>query len=331
MRRVERRAMDRTGTPSQTLMERAAAHVADAALPYLRGGGALLVACGTGNNGGDGLAAARLLLSRLPALRATVWRLAGEPTAEAAAQWEKLKPFAGRVTIVQPGEPLAVPAGAALVIDALFGTGLNRPLAGAARAMVEAVNASGLPVVAVDIPSGLSGETGFAPEAEEESPVVRADVTVTFHRPKPGLFLGDGPDYCGRVAVADIGIPPAWDDAGGMAMLAPATRCLRRAGTTPIRAPTGRVLACAGSRGMAGGRGRVRHGGAARGRGTGHRRLPRRGGGDGAGTVPLRHLPAPARNGRGRRVARLTEALDKADALVAGCGLGREALAARAD
>lgn len=328
MRRVERRVMDKTGTPSQTLMERAAAHVADAALPYLRGGGTLLVACGTGNNGGDGLAATRLLLSRLPALRATVWRLAGEPTAETAAQWEKLKPFAGRVTTVKPGEPLAAPAGAALAIDALFGTGLNRPLTGAARAMVQAVNASGLPVVAVDIPSGLSGETGFAPEAEEESPVVRADVTVTFHRHKPGLFLGDGPDYCGRVAVADIGIPSAWDDAGGMALLAPGDALLTPRRHNTHKGTYGRVLALAGSRGMAG---------AAAVCATAALRA-------GAGLVTVACpdtvvptvqalcpcatcLPLPETD-VDAAWARLTEVLEKADALIAGCGLGREALAA---
>jgi len=92
--------------------------------------------------------------------------------------------------------------GADLVLDAVFGTGLNRAPEGRFAEWIEAINASGLRVVAVDVPSGLDSDTGVA-----YSPCVRADVTVTFTLPKAGLLTGDGPRVCGDISVADIGIP----------------------------------------------------------------------------------------------------------------------------
>ena len=93
MKRVERRMMDATGTASLTLMERASAHVATVAAPYLEAGGRLLLLCGLGNNAGDGLAAARLLMRRMPRLKTIIWKLTGTPSAETAAQWEQLSAY----------------------------------------------------------------------------------------------------------------------------------------------------------------------------------------------------------------------------------------------
>jgi hydroxyethylthiazole kinase-like uncharacterized protein yjeF len=104
----------------------------------------------------------------------------------------------------EPVEPLtpATVQGADLIIDALFGAGLSRPLEGMAAEVVAAINASGTPVVAVDVPSGLDGNTG-----RNEGPVVQADCTVTFLRLKPGHLLQPGRGLCGEVRLADIGIP----------------------------------------------------------------------------------------------------------------------------
>lgn len=191
------RAAMAAGTPGIILMERAGRAVADAVARRARPGAAVLVLCGPGNNGGDGFVAARLLRERgllvTLALAGTGAVLRGD-AAQAAARW--------------PGavEPLAtaVPEAHDVIVDALFGAGLSRPLEGEVAALVLAVNASGRPVVSVDVPSGLSGDTGRA-----EGPVVKAAETVTFFRLKPGHLLQPGRSLCGIVTLADIGITAA--------------------------------------------------------------------------------------------------------------------------
>jgi len=156
------------------------------------------VLCGPGNNGGDGFVAARHLDEagwpvRL-ALLGERSRLKGE-AAHHAGQW------AGDVLALSP----AVLDDGCLVIDALFGAGLSRPLEGAAKETLEAAAAGGFSIVAVDVPSGLSGDSGRA-LGEVVAP---ADLTVTFFRKKPGHLLLPGRTLCGEVLVTDIGIPEA--------------------------------------------------------------------------------------------------------------------------
>jgi NAD(P)H-hydrate epimerase len=158
----------------------------------------VLVCCGPGNNGGDGFAAARhLAAAGWPVRVALLGDRAGlkGDAAHHAAQWHgEVLPLAE--TLLADSE---------LVVDALFGAGLSRPLEGAARAVVTAMNARGLPVAAVDVPSGLSGDSG-QPLGQS---AVRAAFTVTFFRKKPGHLLLPGRELCGEVVVADIGIPDA--------------------------------------------------------------------------------------------------------------------------
>jgi NAD(P)H-hydrate epimerase len=154
-----------------------------------------VVVCGTGNNGGDGLAAARHLhrWGRLVSISCV------DPTkfqGEAAAELEAL-----RRTGVEVSTELRLD-GAQMVLDAIFGTGLNRPPQGRIAEWIDAINSSELTVVSVDVPSGLDGDSGLA-----YSPCVRADTTVTFTLPKPGLMRLDGPKVAGEVWLADIGIP----------------------------------------------------------------------------------------------------------------------------
>ncbi|HLI22629.1 MAG TPA: NAD(P)H-hydrate dehydratase, partial [Stellaceae bacterium] len=153
------------------------------------------VLCGPGNNGGDGFVAARHLAAegwpvRLALLGASE-TLTG-PAAHHAARYR------GAV------EPLNAAAidGAGVVIDAIFGAGLSRPVDGLARATIEAVAASRLPVAAVDVPSGVDGATG-----EIRGAAAAADLTVTFFRKKPGHLLYPGRGRCGTVRLAQIGIP----------------------------------------------------------------------------------------------------------------------------
>ena len=153
------------------------------------------VVCGLGNNAGDGLAAARHLRRRgmlAGVCCADLARLQGA----AALELDVLQRLG-----VDVSEELDL-SGAAMVADAIFGTGLNRAPAGRLATWIEAINGCGLPVVAVDVPSGLDSDSGLA-----YAPAVRATTTVTLGLPKAGLLLGDGPRLAGEVWVADIGVP----------------------------------------------------------------------------------------------------------------------------
>ena len=182
------------GVPGLDLMEAAGAAIAET----VQSGwpeGEVLVLCGPGNNGGDGFVAARLLAGagrdvRL-ALLGSVDKLDGDAAANA-------KRWTGDVLPLEP----SVIDGADVAIDALFGAGLDRPLDGVARQTVEALDASDLDCVAVDVPSGVSGNTGQVLGA-----AAQAAATVTFFRRKPGHLLYPGRGLCGEVRVADIGIP----------------------------------------------------------------------------------------------------------------------------
>ena len=185
------------GILTLTLMENAGRAVAEAVVDrYSRG--TAVVLCGPGNNGGDGFVAARHLAAfgwevRV-ALLGTYDALKGDAL-EMAKRWN------GGV------DPLQIEAfdGASVVVDALFGAGLTRPLQGVAADVVCAMNESGVSVVAIDVPSGLHGDRGRGLDDK----VVDADLTVTFFRKKPAHVLMPGRMKCGQVIVADIGIPDA--------------------------------------------------------------------------------------------------------------------------
>jgi hydroxyethylthiazole kinase-like uncharacterized protein yjeF len=185
-----------SGVAGISLMENAGVAVAERVAARAPSG-PIVVVTGPGNNGGDGYVAARALAARGFEVRVAQLgdraALKGD-AAIAASRW------IGPVEAAEPGGL----AGAALIIDALFGAGLNRPVEGAARALIEAINATGLPVVAVDLPSGISGDSGATMGV-----AVRAVETVTFFRRKPGHLLMPGRLHCGRLTVADIGIPPS--------------------------------------------------------------------------------------------------------------------------
>lgn len=181
------------GVPGIELMEAAGAAVAQVAAT-LAPEGPILVLCGPGNNGGDGFVAARRLRA---AGREVVLHLLGNP---AQLRGDAKAAFEGWGGPTHSAD-LPVPR-TGLVIDALFGAGLDRPLAGRAAGVVAEVNASGVPVLAVDVPSGLPGDTG-----QPLGPVIDATATVTFFRLKPGHLLHPGRSLCGDVTLADIGIP----------------------------------------------------------------------------------------------------------------------------
>jgi hydroxyethylthiazole kinase-like uncharacterized protein yjeF len=187
-----------SGIAGIALMERAGLAVADEAARLARSRGRIVVLCGPGNNGGDGFVAARLLARR--GFKVELGLLGRRESlhgdaAVAASRYEG---------DVRAAADLALD-GAACVVDALFGAGLARDIEGEARTIVERINAfaeRGLPVVAVDVPSGLDGETGRA-----RGVAVKAASSVTFFRLKPGHVLEPGRSLCGAIRLADIGIP----------------------------------------------------------------------------------------------------------------------------
>lgn len=241
MRAVDRWASDDRGVPSLELMERAGgglAQVAAAMAPE----GRIAVVAGKGNNGGDGLVAARLLRAEG---RDVDVLLAGEPnefSGDAATNLERL-----------PGPaPLAlgsgIAAGAALVIDALLGTGASGAPRGAIAEGIEAIAGSGLPVLAADVPSGVDASSG-----EVAAQAVAAEATATFHAAKPGLWIEPGRAHAGRVSVLEIGIPsgaPVQPDVG--LIRDEVLELIPRRSVLSTKFTSGRVLVVGGSPGLTG-------------------------------------------------------------------------------
>jgi len=192
MERADRLAIA-AGTPGFSLMLSAGQAVAEAAMDLVEEGSILVIA-GRGNNGGDGFVAAAELAARGREVSVILLcerdSLQGD-AASAARGWK---------FPVLPFNPQAI-GRPALIIDALFGAGLNRPVKGDPLGMIEAINANGAPVLSVDLPSGVNGTTGAVMGV-----AVRATETVTFFRRKPAHLLLPGRIHCGRVRVADIGI-----------------------------------------------------------------------------------------------------------------------------
>lgn len=206
MAAVDRRAIEELGVPSLVLMENAALGVVEALFDACPEVGSVGVFCGPGNNGGDGLAVARHLAAR--GVAATTFVLAGGRglSADTAAQLAILRRLGVPVAEVAADEPLGELAAAAgeadVVIDALYGTGLARPLEGQAAALVEALNGVGSLRLAVDLPSGL-----LASRASIPGPHLRADCTVALAALKVAHVLWPAAAACGRVALADLGVP----------------------------------------------------------------------------------------------------------------------------
>jgi ADP-dependent NAD(P)H-hydrate dehydratase / NAD(P)H-hydrate epimerase len=184
------------GTPGFALMLRAGQAVAEAAMDLVEQGPILVVA-GCGNNGGDGFVAASELVARGRSVSIILLcerdTLQGD-AALAARGWKGPVLSYGAASAAAVSTP-------ALIIDALFGAGLNRPVKGDPHDIIEAINASGAPVLSVDLPSGINGTTGAVMGV-----AVYATETVTFFRRKPGHLLLPGRVHCGRVRLVDIGI-----------------------------------------------------------------------------------------------------------------------------
>lgn len=233
-----------SGTPAFELMERAGSAIARAVIGLAGGryGRRAVVVCGKGNNGGDGFVCARLLRRRGVAVHCL--RLAAEEDFKGAAR-DHLE-LMRRAGVRAERFDVAALAGADVIVDAIFGTGFHGRVEGAAAKAIEAVNASGVPVVSVDIPSGIAGATGRA-----QGTAVKATCTVTMAAEKLGTALGAGALHAGRVVVADIGIAvtdaQTWMSEGPDVAAALPTRSFES-----HKRSAGSVVVLAGSDGMSG-------------------------------------------------------------------------------
>jgi ADP-dependent NAD(P)H-hydrate dehydratase / NAD(P)H-hydrate epimerase len=210
MREVDRLTTERYGTPGITLMENAGRSVAEFIQERFTGldRREIAVLCGKGNNGGDGLVAARHLMGMGAKPKVYLFADPGEMQGEAGISLGRWPQASGELHVVLGADKMqaakAAVASADIIVDALLGTGVRGPVEGLLREAIEAVNGRkpGQSVVAVDIPSGLIADTGEALGA-----AVEANYTVTFTAPKVGMLLGSAAAYVGELVVRTIGSP----------------------------------------------------------------------------------------------------------------------------
>ena len=241
MRATDRWAIEECAIPGLELMERAGRGLADVVLSVAPEG-PIAVACGKGNNGGDGYVAARLLREAGRVVHVLTVVAVSELSGDARANAE-------RVEDIEPFAPARL-ADCAVVVDALLGTGFSGTPHGPVADAIDAINDAGLPVVAADVPSGVDAASGVV-----QGSAIRARATATFAAAKPGLWINPGKSHAGQVRVVDIGIPPGApveppdvaliDDAALLALLPS-----RSAGWTKFT--SGHVLVAGGSRGLTG-------------------------------------------------------------------------------
>ena len=223
MKNIDRRTTDRFGIPSIVLMENAAIAVVDAIFEHWPGCERVSIFCGTGSNGGDGLAVARHLENRgvVPQLFIVGERkkLSGDAAVNLAICERLALPMYDILDSASLDDALVHAADADVVVDAIFGTGLNRAPGGIYAEAIRALTELALPVIAVDLPSGAN-----ASSTEPFDPCVQAQVTVTFAAPKLCHVFEPAATYCGEVIVADISIPDvAIDDENvALALITPA-------------------------------------------------------------------------------------------------------------
>ncbi|MCW3040794.1 MAG: NAD(P)H-hydrate dehydratase, partial [Solirubrobacterales bacterium] len=240
MRAADAAAIEK-GTPGLALMERAGSGLAMLA-GHLIPDGPIAVLCGKGNNGGDGFVAARLLHAAGRDVRVFTTSAIEDSEGDAAENLARL--------VVRP-RPFDLQSldGCAGAIDALLGTGVSGAPRGAVARAIRVLHASGLPVIACDVPSGVDADTGAVPDPDT---VVHASATVTFAAAKPGLWIAPGKAHAGTVHVVDIGVRA---EAGAQAGLMEDDEVLedvptRAAASTKFTA--GHVVLCGGSRGLTG-------------------------------------------------------------------------------
>lgn len=245
---IDKRTIEEYGVSSLTLMERAGKAVAQRIKEHFKKGKVLIIA-GPGNNGGDGMVAARYL--KRAGFKVKVYMVFEEErlSLEARTQLERLRK--ARIPFSVTRDLREEDLNGSIIVDALFGTGLKREISGELAQLIDRINSSGAPVVAVDIPSGISSDDGSI-----MARAIRADLTVTFGLPKRGHLLFPGAEYTGRLYVEDIGFPEELLNSSSIKVELPDKELIRS--LIPERrryshkGTYGHVLIIAGSRGKTG-------------------------------------------------------------------------------
>jgi NAD(P)H-hydrate epimerase len=204
VRSIDKSAADELGLPTLVLMENAGRGAAERLRARLDPGDRIAIACGPGNNGGDGAVVARHLDSWGYGVRVDWFTDPGHLRGDAATQHSILsKSGIDQASITETSSDLdAIWSDAAWVVDALLGTGLTRPVEGLLASAIESLNRSGRPVLSLDLPSGLDADSGVPLGLS-----VRATFTVTFVAPKLGFAKPGASEYTGAVEVVEIGVP----------------------------------------------------------------------------------------------------------------------------
>jgi NAD(P)H-hydrate epimerase len=244
-RSLDEWAIGEQGIPGLQLMERAGSGLAEVVASHIPSG-RIVVVCGKGNNGGDGLVVARVLRERGREVDVMLVGSAEELRGDARTNLERL-PGPAPSSFASGGL-----AGAAGIVDAILGTGFSgeprEPAAGAIAAINLASGDGGAVVVACDVPSGVDGSTG-----EVEGIAVHAAATVTFHGGKPGLWIEPGKTHAGEVRVIDIGIPAGGPADPSIGLISDrVVQEIPRRGRASTKFAAGSVLVCGGSRGLTG-------------------------------------------------------------------------------
>jgi len=253
MQSLDSKTIDGMGVPGLVLMENACMGVVEAAEDMLDGvqGKSIRIYCGTGNNGGDGFAAARHLMNRGAILDVLLIGSPSKLTPDAKANHDWFLEMGGSVSPTDNIEDLATRSSADLAIDGLLGTGTKGAARGLIADVIEAINVTENRVLAIDIPSGVEGSTG-----KVGGSAVIAELTVTMGLPKIGLMVPPGRNYAGEVEIVDIGIPRKFVDEAdlkfGMTEEDDVLGMLPRRHREAHKGDVGKLLLLAGSPGFTG-------------------------------------------------------------------------------
>ncbi len=253
MQNIDRRAIDGMKIPGLELMEVAGSRVVEAITEQYGDitGQVITIVCGKGNNGGDGLVAARYLHEKGAKIEIFLTGLAGSVEGDAKTNLKRAEKIGLYVKEIDDPNDFAIDNSSNIIIDAIFGTGFSGDIKAPYDEIISKINDHPASVVAIDAPSGLDGATGAVAE-----PCVRADMTVTFGLPKFGQAVYPGKEYCGLLLVADIGFPDEAieqeDIDRYLLMEDEATAMLPRRAPDSHKGDFGKLFVLAGSEGFTG-------------------------------------------------------------------------------